>query len=83
MAMTNAAADRDAAEFADYRARAQAALFGSLPAHIDRLGWDADRIAAFQQERIRALLSVAKERSAFHARRLAGVEPDRFELSDL
>ena len=83
MAMTNAAADRDATEFADYRARAQAALFGSLPAHIDRLGWDADRIAAFQQERIRALLSVAKERSAFHARRLAGVEPDRFELSDL
>jgi phenylacetate-coenzyme A ligase PaaK-like adenylate-forming protein len=69
--------------FDDYRGRAQAALFGSLPAHIDRLGWDADRLVSWQRDRIRVLLAVAMERSPFHARRLDGLDPAAFELEQL
>jgi phenylacetate-CoA ligase len=58
--------------------------FGTrLPDHIGRLSWDAGRLAAHQRERLRALLTCAIERSPFHARRLAGIDPARFELDDL
>ena len=58
--------------------------FGTrLPDHIQRLPWDAGRLAAHQRERLRALLACAMERSPFHARRLAGIEPGCFEPADL
>jgi phenylacetate-CoA ligase len=60
-----------------------ARLRAALPAHLDRLTWDADRIRAHQRDRLRALLRHAKSRSRFHAERLAGVDPARFELADL
>jgi phenylacetate-CoA ligase len=69
--------------FDSFRRRAQQALFGSLPEHIDRLSWDRPRILAEQRDRCRTLLAVAKERSPFHAGRLAGLDPDTFELDDL
>jgi phenylacetate-coenzyme A ligase PaaK-like adenylate-forming protein len=69
--------------FDDFRQRAQRALFGSMPDHIDRLSWDAARIRAEQHDRCRELLSVAIERSPFHARRLRGIDPATFELDDL
>jgi phenylacetate-CoA ligase len=58
-------------------------LASRLPPHIGRLGWDAQQLAAHQTEQLRALLATALERSPFHARRLAGVDPARFELSQL
>jgi phenylacetate-CoA ligase len=60
-----------------------ARLRAALPAHLDRLTWDADRVRAFQRARLRALLRHAKAHSRFHAERLAGVDPARFELADL
>ena len=48
-----------------------------------RLGWDAGRLAAHQRDRLRALLARAIADSPFHAGRLRGVDPDRFELADL
>src|SRR6516165_11897704 len=65
------------------RARYGEAFGTQLPDHIKRLPWDAGRLAAHQRERLRALLACAIERSPFHARRLAGIEPGRFELADL
>jgi phenylacetate-CoA ligase len=56
---------------------------GRLPRHIGRLGWDAPQLAAHQRERLRALLACALERSPFHARRLAGIDPGRFEPGQL
>jgi phenylacetate-CoA ligase len=47
------------------------------------LTWDADRIREHQRDRLRALLRHAKASSRFHAERLAGVDPARFELEDL
>jgi phenylacetate-CoA ligase len=65
------------------RERASALFAERLEEHVPRLRWDATRIAEHQRERLQALLAHAIERSPFHARRLNGVDPDRFELSDL
>jgi phenylacetate-coenzyme A ligase PaaK-like adenylate-forming protein len=65
------------------RARIGDAIGHHMPPHIARLGWDAGRLAAYQRDRLRALLARAIVRSPFHAARLRGVDPDRFELADL
>jgi phenylacetate-CoA ligase len=65
------------------RARMAAAMGGQLPGHIRRLAWSPAALAAFQRDRLRALLARAIERSPFHAARLRGVDPGRFELADL
>jgi len=66
-----------------FRARAQDALFGGIDEHIERLSWSRQQIAEVQRDRLRALLAVAAERSPFHARRLAGIDPAGVELEDL
>src|SRR5580658_7263371 len=65
------------------RARMSAAIGTQMPGHLQRLGWSAEQLAAFQRDRLRPLLARAVERSPFHAARLRGVDPDRFELADL
>jgi phenylacetate-CoA ligase len=69
--------------FAEARERVQALIAQRAPEHLARLSWSAEQIAACQRDRLRALLAHAKERSPFHARRLADVDPARFELADL
>jgi phenylacetate-CoA ligase len=69
--------------FAPLRERMQAELMRRASDHVARLGWSRDRIAARQREGLRALLAHARERSPFHARRLRGVDPARFELEEL
>src|SRR4051794_40073624 len=49
------------------RARVAEELAGRLPRHIERLSWDADRLADHQRQRLRVLLAHALERSPFHA----------------
>jgi phenylacetate-CoA ligase len=58
-------------------------LRAALPEHLERRTWDAARLRAHQRDRLRALLRHAKSHSRFHADRLAGVDPARFELTDL
>jgi hypothetical protein len=65
------------------RARIGAAIGGRMAGHIERLGWGADQLAELQRMRLRALLARAIDRSPFHAARLAGIDPARFELADL
>lgn len=65
------------------RTRMSGAIGHHLPQHVERLGWDAGRLAVYQRDRLRALLARAIARSPFHAARLRGVDPDRFELADL
>jgi len=65
------------------RARMAGTIGGQMPGHIRRLRWDAGQLAAFQRDRLRALLARAVERSPFHAARLHGIDPSRFELADL
>jgi len=63
--------------------RVSGAIGHHLPGHIERLGWNAGQLAVHQRDRLRALLARAIARSPFHAARLRGVDPDRFELADL
>jgi phenylacetate-CoA ligase len=65
------------------RARMSGAIGEQMPGHLQRLRWSRDQLAAFQRDRLRALLTRAIERSPFHAARLRGVDPARFELADL
>ena len=65
------------------RARMAAAIGGRMPGHIERLGWNAPQLARWQRARLRTLLDRAIDRSPFHAARLAGIDPARFELADL
>lgn len=65
------------------RTRMAGAIGGQMPGHLERLGWSAGQLAAFQRDRLRALLTRAIERSPFHASRLRGIDPSRFELADL
>src|SRR4029079_5132561 len=58
-------------------------LAGCRPKPLQRLSGDADRLADHQRQRLRALLAHAVERSPFHARRLRGIDADRFELAAL
>jgi phenylacetate-CoA ligase len=63
--------------------RAASSLARHLDRHAERLTWDPGRLASFQRDRLRALLGHAAGHSPFHARRLRGLDPSRFELADL
>jgi len=65
------------------RDRASGELAARLPEHLGRLAWDRARLGAHQRDRLRALLRHAAANSPFHARRLAGIDVDRFEPGDL
>ena len=65
------------------RARVGSTLARRLDAHIERLNWDAAKLAGFQRDELRRLLANAVDRSPFHARRLRGIDPERFELEQL
>ncbi|MGZ6164458.1 MAG: phenylacetate--CoA ligase family protein [Myxococcaceae bacterium] len=72
-----------ASSFAVHRARLQSDLLAGYDELIARTTWDRARIRAHQRERLRDLLRFAVGNSAFHAERLAGVDPDRVEPADL
>jgi phenylacetate-CoA ligase len=65
------------------RARMAGAIGGRMPGHIGRLGWNAGQLAVFQRDHLRELLARAIECSPFHAARLRGIDPGRFDLADL
>jgi phenylacetate-CoA ligase len=59
------------------------AVRAGLKDHIARLDWSRQRIERYQNWRPRSLLAFARERSAFHARRLGGLDPSRASVADL
>jgi phenylacetate-coenzyme A ligase PaaK-like adenylate-forming protein len=65
------------------RARMTAAIGGRMAGHIRRLDWGPAQLADLQRARLQALLARAIDCSPFHAARLAGIDPARFELADL
>jgi phenylacetate-coenzyme A ligase PaaK-like adenylate-forming protein len=70
-------------DFASLRDRVQAEMIRRLPDHLSRLRLDAEQIARRQRDGLRSLLRHAVARSPFHARRLAGLDPELVELADL
>jgi phenylacetate-coenzyme A ligase PaaK-like adenylate-forming protein len=69
--------------YEDLRAKHAAEYQVTLPAHIERLAWQAERIDAERERGLRALIRVAKERSPWHRERLAHVDADRVTEADL
>lgn len=59
------------------------AVRASIEDHVARLAWPRERIERYRTERIRALLTFARERSPFHAARMADVNPATATLEDL
>ena len=59
------------------------AVRASLEDHVARLDWPRERIEQYRNERLRALLGFARERSPFHAARLAGLDPATATREDL
>ncbi len=55
----------------------------ALEDHVARLDWPRERIEYHRTERLRALLGFARERSPFHAARLAGLDPATATIDDL
>ena len=56
---------------------------GRLQVEAERLTWPLERLHALRDERLRALVRTAKERSKWHARRLAHVDPATLTGDDL
>ncbi len=65
------------------RARCAAVIESRIPTHLDRLHWDAGRLAAHQEAMLREMLAHAIEHSPFHGRRLSGIDPSSFTLAEL
>ncbi|MCH9728889.1 MAG: phenylacetate--CoA ligase family protein [Actinomycetia bacterium] len=59
------------------------AVTSSLEDHVGRLSWSRERIESFQQQRLRALLGYARERSPFHAQRLRDLDTSSATVADL
>ena len=62
---------------------AGASFVAGMPAHFERLTWSAERLRDHQEQQLRRLLAAAMSGSAFHRRRLSGVDADTFTLDDL
>lgn len=63
--------------------RQQAELQNAYLKGVRRLHWDAGRLAAERERRLRALLAHAADRSPFWHERLIGVDPATFTEADL
>lgn len=68
---------------ADFRERVSSFLANEIRIETERVSWTRDRLTALRDERLRGLLRHAMEHSPWHARRLAGVDPDRISGNDL
>src|SRR4051794_19154462 len=65
------------------RQRHLQAFADRLAGEAERLTWPLERLHRLRDERLRALLRTAKERSPWHARRLAGIDVDVITGADL
>lgn len=88
--MTRATTDRDGewleCQPSRYEARRQEhlqAMRSRVPAHLERLGWSAERLRTEREARLRHLVRVAQERSPWHRERLGHLEPDALREDDL
>ena len=65
------------------RAAHLCAVQAGLEDHVGRLQWPRERIERYRDQRLRALLTYARERSPFHARRLSSIDPSSATVAGL
>ncbi|TML99183.1 MAG: phenylacetate--CoA ligase family protein [Actinobacteria bacterium] len=59
------------------------AIQAGLEDHVARVDWSREEIERFRTERLRALLTYARERSPFHAARMRAFDPNSATVEDL
>jgi phenylacetate-coenzyme A ligase PaaK-like adenylate-forming protein len=67
----------------ELRLRHAAQAAARLPAYAERLEWPRERILAQRETDLRRLVRAAIDRSPWHRRRLAHIDPDRLTEADL
>ncbi|OHV45049.1 AMP-dependent synthetase [Parafrankia soli] len=65
------------------RAAHLSAVQAAIEDHVARLAWPRQRIERYRTERLRSLLGFARERSPFHAARMADIDPATATVDDL
>jgi phenylacetate-coenzyme A ligase PaaK-like adenylate-forming protein len=75
--------DRNVMAYERLRAAHLHAVQAAMEDHIARLDWPRERIDRYRDQRLRMLLGYARERSPFHARRLADLDVARATMADL
>jgi phenylacetate-coenzyme A ligase PaaK-like adenylate-forming protein len=65
------------------RAAHLSAVRACVEDHVTRLDWPHQRIEDYQTAKLRSLLGFARERSPFHAARLADIDPATATIEDL
>ncbi len=75
--------DTSKAAYQRLRAAHLSAVRAGLEDHVARLDWPRRRIERYRTERLRSLLGLARERSPFHAARMAGLDPATATVRDL
>jgi phenylacetate-CoA ligase len=75
--------DDEKAAYEHLRAAHLNAVRASLEDHVARLEWPRERIEHYRTERLRLLLAFARERSPFHAARMADIDPATATVEDL
>jgi len=75
--------DSSMADYEKLRQKHFAEAVSLVPEHVDRLSWSADRLHKEREGRLRTLISVAKELSPWHQKRLADINPEEFTEANL
>lgn len=65
------------------RAAHLSAVQAALEDHVTRLDWSREQITRYRDQRLRALLGYARERSPFFAQRLRDLDPSSASVADL
>jgi len=58
-------------------------LVSRLPAHLERVEWTAEQLAAWRTARLRDMVAAAQQRSRWHRERLSGVDAATIDESSL
>jgi phenylacetate-CoA ligase len=75
--------ENEKAAYEQLRAAHLNSVQASLEDHVARLEWPPERIEYYRTLRLRSLLGFARERSPFHAARLADLDPTTATVRDL
>jgi phenylacetate-coenzyme A ligase PaaK-like adenylate-forming protein len=67
------------ADYESTRRRHRENAMVRLPAHLERLGWSAAQLHDWRTDRLRELLAIARDRSAWHRTRLASVDIEHMD----
>ena len=75
--------EEEKAAYEHLRAAHLSEVRASLEDHVARLDWPRERIEQYRTMRLRSLLAFARERSPFHAGRMADIDPTSATVRDL